>query len=384
MLRTVVALMVILYWGPASIAAQAQEGARSSAPFAYLVDYETGTVLYQKEADARFPPASLAKLMTVAVVLDAIRAGDLSLDDEFTVSENAWRTGGAPSRGSTMFAILGSSIRVEDLLHAVIVQSANDGCIILAEGMAGSESAFAARMNDMAKRLGLHNTQFRNSTGLPHPEQFASARDLAVLAQHIITEFPEFYGIYSKSDFTWNNIFQRNRNPLLNMSMGADGMKTGYTKESGYALVGSAVQNGQRLILVISGLETDKARGEEARSLLEWGFHAFERVTVFNKGDVIGDASVFGGVAGSVSLAVGEKIELLQARSTPTPLRGRVVYDGPVQAPVRAGSHIGMLHITRDDISLKQAPVYAIADIPEGTVSQRALSGLYELVFGWW
>lgn len=384
MLRTVATALLLLVCSAFAVVTQAQDSQRSRAPYVFLSDFETGTVLFRKEDEARIPPASLAKLMTVAVVLEALRTGEISLDTEFTVSENAWRTGGAPSGGSTMFAALGSSIRVEDLLHAVIIQSANDGCIILAEGISGSEAAFAERMNDAAKRLGLNSSQFRNSTGLPHPEQYVTARDLAALARHIIAEFPAFYPIYSKSDFTWNKIFQRNRNPLLEMNIGADGMKTGYTKESGFALVGSAVQNGRRLVLVISGLETDKARAEEAKQLLEWGFSGFERVTLFRTGDVVGEASVFGGAASSVSLEVREKIDFLQARNAPSPLRGRVVYQGPLPAPLAEGTEVGTLIITRDDATLREAKVFAASGVEAGSVTQRAFSGLYELVFGWW
>ena len=261
--------------GPLPAAAQ---GFETRAAHAILVDAETDTVLLQHEADARMPPASMAKLMTMAVVFDALETGRLRLDDEFVVSENAWRNGGAKSGGSTMFAELGSTIRVEDLIHGVIVQSANDGCIIIAEGMAGTEASFAAMMNAEARKLGLTDSHFTNSTGLPDPEQYVTARDLATLAKHLIYDFPEYYAIYQQTEFTWNKIRQRNRNPLLEMGIGADGLKTGYTEESGYGLVGSASRDGQRLIMVINGTKSDKERAEEARKLMDWGFRAFERV----------------------------------------------------------------------------------------------------------
>lgn len=357
---------------------------QTSAPHAILIDYETKSVLFQKDADARMPPASLAKLMTIAVVFEALKAGKLKLDDQFTVSENAWRTGGAPSGGSTMFAELGSSIRVEDLIHAIIIQSANDGCIVIAEGMAGSESAFAEIMNAEAQRLGLTGSQFRNATGLPDPEQYVTARDLAKLAQHIITNFPQYYPIYAQTEFTWNKITQRNRNPLLEMNLGADGMKTGYTSEAGYGLVGSTVQKGQRLILVVSGLKTEKERADEARKLLEWGYRAFERVTLFQANEVIAEARVFGGEKGGVPLAAKEPVEILRARGAEEPLRGRIVYKGPLPAPVAEGAEIGTLQITANDVLLREETVYATEAIATGSVTQRAIGGMQELLLGWW
>jgi D-alanyl-D-alanine carboxypeptidase (penicillin-binding protein 5/6) len=232
---------------------QAQQPCETKAQQAFLIDAETGTILYSKDPDTQFPPASLAKLMTMEVVFNAVKSGRLSLDETFYVSENAWRTGGAPSRTSTMFAALGSSIRLEDLIQGVIVQSANDGCIIIAEGMAGSEENFAQLMNERAREIGLTRSVFRNSTGLPAEGQFVTARELVRLAAHIWREYPEFYRYYSQADFTWNGIFQRNRNPLLGMNIGADGLKTGYTEASGYAIAGSVERDGRRLFVALSG-----------------------------------------------------------------------------------------------------------------------------------
>ena len=354
------------------------------AEHAILIDVDTDTVLFQREADTRMPPASMAKLMTIAVVFDALKTGKLNLDDEFQVSENAWRTGGASSGGSTMFAKLGSSIKVDDLIHAIIIQSANDGCIVMAEGIAGTETTFAEMMNVEARKLGLTGSHFKNATGLPDPDQYVTARDLARLAEHIVIDFPEYYPIYSQTEFIWNNIRQRNRNPLLEMNIGADGLKTGFTEESGYGLVGSAVRDGQRTILVINGTKSEKERAEEARKLMDWGFRAFERVNFFAEGEVIGEANVFGGDQSGVGLVSKGSIDVLLPRGSRDQIKGRVVYQGPIQAPIEAGREIGKLELTVNDQLLREATVYAANDVGVGTMQQRAVDGLRELLLGWW
>ena len=354
------------------------------AAHALLMDAETETVLFQHEADKAMPPASMAKLMTAAVIFDAVESGRLSLEDEFLISEDAWRRGGAPSGGSTMFAKLGSSVRLDDLIHGIIIHSANDGCIAVAEGIAGSEPIFADMMNEEARKLGLAGSHFTNATGLPDPQQYVTARDLAKLANHIIREFPEFYKIYGKTEFTWNKITQRNRNPLLEMNIGADGLKTGFTEEAGYGLVGSAVRDGQRLIVVVGGTKTEKERAEEARKLLDWGFRAFERSTLFDADEVVADAKVFGGSQRSVGLVGKGPIELLLPRGSRDQIKARVVYEGPVSAPVEEGQRIGVLRVTIGDDLTKETPLYAANFVGTGTVSQRAVDGLEELLLGWW
>jgi D-alanyl-D-alanine carboxypeptidase (penicillin-binding protein 5/6) len=354
------------------------------AAHAILIDHDTGTVLFEKAADTPMPPASMAKLMTMAVVFEAVREGRLRLDDEFLVSETAWREGGAKSGGSTMFAALGSSIRLEDLIRGVIIQSGNDACIVIAEGMAGTQAAFADLMNQEAAKIGLTGSHFTNPTGLPDPEQHVTARDLAKIARYIIDEFPEFYKIYSETEFTWNKIRQLNRNPLLSMNIGADGMKTGFTEESGYGLVGSAVRNGQRLVVVINGAETDKARAEEARKLIDWGFRAFERVQLFDKDETIAEARVFGGVESRVGLVSKGPLDVLLPVGSRDLIRAEVIYDGPVPAPVTAGQEIGIIKFTTTEGMTMQAPVYAATDVAVGPIQRRALDGLEELLLGWW
>jgi D-alanyl-D-alanine carboxypeptidase (penicillin-binding protein 5/6) len=381
-LRTLYVLLAIVAMAVARPAtAQVFE---TRAAHAILVDADTDTVLFQHDADERTPPASMAKLMTMAVVFDALKAGKLKLDDEFVVSENAWRNGGAKSGGSTMFAKLGSSISVEDLIHAIVIQSANDGCIVMAEGMAGTEASFATMMNAEARKLGLTASHFTNSTGLPDPDQYVTVRDLATLAKHLIYDFPEFYPVYSQTEFTWNKIRQRNRNPLLEMGIGADGLKTGFTEESGYGLVGSAVKDGQRLIMVLNGTKSEKERAEEARKLMDWGFRAFERVNFFAKGEVLGRASVFGGETGSVGLVSKDSIDVLLPRGSRDQIKGQIVYQGPVQAPVEAGQEIGLLKLTMNNEPLREAKVYADADVDVGDMKQRAVGALKELLIGWW
>jgi D-alanyl-D-alanine carboxypeptidase (penicillin-binding protein 5/6) len=368
----------------AAVPASAQQRFETSATNALLMDAETGTVLFQHEADKPMPPASMAKLMTEAVVFDAIKSGRLSAESEFQISEDAWRRGGAPSRTSTMFANLGSSVKVIDLLRGMIVQSANDACIAIAEGMAGNEEAFADLMNEEAEKLGLTGSLFTNATGLPDPKQYVSARDLAKLASHIITDFPEFYPIYREAEFTWNKITQRNRNPLIEMNIGADGLATGSTEESGFGLVGSAVRSGQRLIVVINGVKSDKERAEEARKLIDWGFRAFSRTVLFEADEVVAEAKVFGGSQRHVGLVGGKPIEMLLPRGGREQLKARVVYDGPVSAPVQKGQQIGVLRVQLGDDLTKETPLYAANYVGIGTIRQRAVDGIEELLIGWW
>ena len=353
-----------------------------SAPYAIVIDYESGTVLYEKNADKPWPPASLAKLMTMEVVFNEIKNGDLKLSEELVVSANAWRKGGAPAGGSTMFAAVHSRISVENLLQGVIVHSGNDACIVFAEAIAGNEDTFARMMNERAREIGLSSAEFRNSTGLNDPEQVISVRDLAKLAAHLIRTYPEFYKYYSQTEFTWNKIRQLNRNPLLEMSIGADGLKTGYIKESGYGLVGSAVQDGQRLIVVVNGVETAKERANEARRLLEWAFKSFESRLLFNAGAVVAQARVFGGDQRYVPLVGNGAIRLLTPRGGGDKIIVRAQYTGPVPAPVKKGAEVGRLRVFRGNNVALDTPLYAGVDVGAGSLMQRAYDSSGEIAAG--
>ncbi|WP_210255178.1 D-alanyl-D-alanine carboxypeptidase family protein [Ancylobacter pratisalsi] len=380
-LRAYALTLLALLMVPLSSAALAQSQPPAiSAPQAILIDYESGSVLFERAADTPSPPASLAKLMTMAVVFREIADGRLTPDTEFTVSEYAWRRGGAPAGGSTMFAALNSSIKVSDLMRGVIIQSGNDAAIVLAEGIAGNELAFSTKMNEEAKRIGMTNSLFVNSNGLPSPEQNTTARDMSKLAAHIIRTYPDFYSIYGETSFTWNKIRQNNRNPLLGMSLGADGLKTGYLKEAGYNLVGSAVQNGQRLIVVIMGANSAKDRAEDARKLLEWGFRSFESRLLFESGQIVGEATLYGGARGGAPLTGTGPIRVVVPRSGDERLTARIRFEGPIAAPVEEGAQIARLDVYRGDQLALQVPLVAAEAVERGPLWRRAMDGAYELM----
>lgn len=363
-------------------AAQAQLF-ETRAKQAMLVDVGTGSILFSKQESEQIPPASLAKLMTMEVVFNALKTGRLTLTDEFYVSENAWRTGGAPSGTSTMFAELKSSIPLEDLIRGVIVQSANDGCIIIAEGMAGSEATFAGLMNDRARQIGLQDSIFYNSTGLPHPEQKVSIRDLVTLTLHLQREYPDYYKYYSETEFTWNKIRQRNRNPLIGMDIGADGLKTGYTEASGYAIVGSIKQDGRRLVVAMSGLESERERAEESRRMLQWGLRAFEPFTLFDKDEVVGQARLYGGAYLHVPLKTKDRVTILVPLTNRDKLKARITYEGPIASPVKEGQEIATLNVYIGDQLAQQAPLLTAASIAKGPIHRQALDAITELAIGW-
>ena len=350
---------------------------------AIMIDAGTGTILYSKDADKLIPPASLAKLMTMEVVFNALKVGRLSMGDEFIVSEDAWRRGGAKSGGSTMFAKVKSQIRVEDLIKGVIVQSANDGCIVLAEGLAGTEENFAKLMTERARTIGMTKSVFKNSNGLPAEGQVVTMRELAMLARHIWTEYPEYYRFYGMREFTWNKIKQPNRNPLLDMGIGADGMKTGYTEASGYAIVGSVQRGDDRVFAAMSGMAGEQERAEESRKLLEWGLRAFERTELFEAEEVIGEAQVFGGTKSGVALKAKGPISIFVPITNTDRLVARIVYRGPLTAPVREGTPVGVLKVWIGDNMSQETQLYAAETVELGTLQQRALDAVGELMIGW-
>ena len=355
----------------------------TKATQAFMIDAETGTVLFSKDADQPIPPASMAKLMTMEMVFNAIKSKRMSLDDTFVVSENAWRKGGAPSGTSTMFAKLKSPIRVEDLIQGVTIQAANDGCMVLAEGMAGSEQNFAVQMNDRARQIGLPKSTFVNSTGLPADGQQTTVRELAQLGLHIWHEYPDLYLYYGRADFTWNKISQKNRNPLLAMGIGADGLAVGSSEAGGFGIVGSVSHDGTRVIAAMSGLANDRERAEEARKLLEWGVRSFEKTEIFASNEVVGEAQVFGGAKSSVALKAKAPIDVLLPIANRDKLTARIVYQGPVSAPVEEGQPVGALRVWIGDTLSQETPLFAAESVGVGTLPQRAFDAARELAVGW-
>jgi D-alanyl-D-alanine carboxypeptidase (penicillin-binding protein 5/6) len=362
--------------------AKKDEGYDTSAPTAILIEASSGSVLFEKNPDELRAPSSMMKLMTAEVVFNAIKKGDVKLTDEYVISENTWRKGGAPAGGSTMFAAIHSRISVDDLLHGAIIQSGNDSCMALAEGIAGNETAFAEMMTARARELGMTRSTFANSNGLPDPGNKMTVRELAVLARHIILTYPDFYKLFGQRDFTWNKIHQMNRNPLLNTLDGADGLKTGYTKEGGYGMVGSAVQNGTRLIVVVNGLEDSEDRAAAAKKLLEWGFRNFEVRTLFAAQQPVGYAKVFGGTSRSVALAASEPVEVMVQKNGSDKLIARIVYDGPVHAPVAPGQPVGVIRVWRGKDVAVETPLHAAEAVGIGSTARRAMDGAIELVIG--
>jgi len=389
-LAAAILVLAIASGGAAYAANNSVQGAKKDenafdgdAPTAILIEATSGSILFEKNADELRAPSSMMKLMTVEVIFNAIKEGKINLTDEFRISENAWRRGGAPSGGSTMFAAINSKVPVDDLLHGAIIQSGNDSCIALAEGMAGSERKFANDfMTKRARELGLTKSTFGNSNGLPDPDNKMTVRELAMLARHIILDYPEFYKLFGEREFTWNKIRQQNRNPLLNSLNGADGLKTGYTKEGGYGLVGSAVQNGLRLIVVINGLDDPDDRAQEAKKMLEWGFRNFEARTLFAENQLVGYARVFGGESRSVKLASPQPIKVMVPKNGNERLIARIVYSGPVRAPIKEGQRVGVVRVWRGTNVAMEAPVYAAEAVGTGSTMRRAIDGASELVIG--
>src|SRR5882724_6718482 len=357
-------------------------GFDGDAPTAILIEASSGSVLFEKNADELRAPSSMMMLMTAETVFHAVKQGDVKLTDEYHVSENAWRRGGAPAGGPTMFAAIHSRISVDDLLHGAIIQNGNDSCMILAEGMAGNERIFADMMTKRARELGLTQSTFANSNGLPDPGNKMTVRELAKLARYIIQTYPDFYKLFGEKEFTWNKIRQQSRNPLLNSLEGADGLKTGFTKEGGYGMVGSAVQNGMRLIVVINGLDDPDDRAAEAKKMLEWGFRNFEARTLFAAQQQVGFAKVFGGESRSVKLASPEPIKVMVQKNGGDKLIARVVYSGPVRAPIEPGQPVGVVRVWRGANIAVEAPVYAAESVARGSTMRRAVDGASELVIG--
>ena len=347
-----------------------------------LIDYDTGQYLYTKDIEKMIPPASMSKLMTVYILFSKLGDGSLSLDDTFTVSENAWRKGGAASGGSTMFLALGSKVRVEDLLKGIIIQSGNDACIVAAENLAGTEEDFADMMNKKAKEIGLNNSHFVNATGLPHPDHRMSVEDLAKLSRRIISEFPQYYHLFSQKEFVYNNIRQGNRNPLLYNMPYADGLKTGHTEEAGFCLTASAKKGDRRLISVMTGLSSMKERSEEANKIMSWGFREFDNYTILKKGAKVADIPVWYGASKDVPMVVSEDVIRTLKKSKSDEVRVIASYDKPVKAPVKAGQQLGIVKVELPGQDTLEVPLVVAADVAEVGLWGRIRKNLSYLLLG--
>jgi D-alanyl-D-alanine carboxypeptidase (penicillin-binding protein 5/6) len=344
---------------------------------AIMIDFSTGATLLEKNADERMPPSSMSKLMTMYAVFEQLKAGRLQLDQTLPVSERAWRMG-----GSKMFVELGSQIRVEDLIRGVIVQSGNDACIVLAEAISGSEQQFAELLNETGRRIGLQNSTFRNSTGWPDPEHRMTCRDLATLARRIINDFPEFFPYYNERSFRFNNISQDNRNPLLARVPGADGLKTGHTDEAGYGLTGTAKRGDRRVIMVVNGLPSMRARAEESERLMEWAFREFEAVVLFRAQDTIEEVPVYLGERSKVPMVGGRDLVLTLPRQWRSRLQVRLRYDAPLTAPVARGQQIGEMLVGGQGVPELRVPLLAGADVERLGIVSRIPAVLSRMVFG--
>jgi D-alanyl-D-alanine carboxypeptidase (penicillin-binding protein 5/6) len=357
---------------------------QTPAPVAFLQDLSTGAVLFSRDADRRMPPASMAKMMTVYTAFDLIKRGELKLGDMVTVQPETWRKWHGPAAGSTMFLSAGEQVSVANLLYGIVTLSGNDACVVLAEHISGTEQSFAERMNRVAAQIGLKNSHFGNSNGWPDAGvTYVTARDLATLAEQTITNYPQLYKqFYSRRDFTWgktmggNAITQANRDPLLGRVAGADGLKTGHTDEAGYGFTGSAEQNGRRLVMVMAGLTSFNQRADESVNFMNWGFRAWQAKPVAAKGKQVGTAQVQLGDASEVALVAGQDLKVTIPAGLAPEMSAKVVYQGPIKAPIKAGQHIADLVVTSPDVPAQRLPLVAAADVGEAGIFGRAWAGL--------
>jgi D-alanyl-D-alanine carboxypeptidase (penicillin-binding protein 5/6) len=344
-------------------------GIDTQAKHALILEAETGAVLLDKFADERIPPASMSKVMTAYLVFDYLKQGRAKLEDELPVSEQAWRTG-----GSKMFVPIGSRIKIDDLLRGMIIQSGNDACVVLAEGLAGSLTNFLDQMNEKAKQIGLKDSHFANVDGLPDPNHYMTARDLATLAVRTIQDFPEYYHYYGEKDYNFNNINQGNRNPLLYRDIGADGLKTGHTDEAGYSLLASVKRDKRRIILVLNGLPSMKARATESERLIEWAFREYNDYQLFAVGDKVDDAEVWLGAEPKVPMTVAKDFLVTLPRKSRKDMKVTVAYDKPVPAPIKKGDRVGRLVVTAPEMAPAEAPLVAAGNVDRmGPVGRMAM-----------
>lgn len=344
---------------------------------AIMIDYETGTVMFEKNADVPYPPASMTKLMTLELLFQKLKDGDLTLDSTFHVSQKAWET-----QGSKMFVMVDTDVRVEDLIRGISVQSGNDACIVVAEGIGGTEADFAELMTARGIELGLQETHFMNASGWPETGHESSARDLARLAAHIIRTYPEYMHFFSELSFTWSNITQSNRNPLLYANVGADGMKTGHTEEAGYGLVGTAMQDGRRVILVVFGLSSEEERASEAKRLIQTGFREFKRFDLFAAGETVIEAEVWNGEYDRVALVVPDALRVFMSGANRRKMKVVAAYEGPVPAPFAAGQRVGEVRVMVDNEVIATAPLVTGAPVDRAGLLSRIGTAVSQLLGG--
>jgi serine-type D-Ala-D-Ala carboxypeptidase (penicillin-binding protein 5/6) len=373
--RTIAAFAVLAASALPSIAVA--EPIATNAKHLYIVDYQTGSVLYDKLGEERLGPASMSKLMTVYMLFDALKRGDVKLTDTFHVSEKAWAM-----QGSKMFVDIDSDVKVEDLIRGILIQSGNDACIVVAEGLAGSEEEFANRMNKKAKEIGLTGSNFTNSTGWPDPNHYMTAKDIAVLSDRLIRDFPDYYPYFAEKEFVWNGIKQGNRNPLLYKNTGADGIKTGHTEIAGYGLTASAVRDGRRIVMVLNGMPSMKNRAEESERLLDWAYREFGTYQVAKAGQAMDKADVWLGEQESVQLVAAQDVFVTLPRRARPQMKVTTNFEAPVPAPVKKGAEVGKLIVTAPGIDPIEAPLVAEADVNKLGFTGRIAASLSHLLWG--
>jgi D-alanyl-D-alanine carboxypeptidase (penicillin-binding protein 5/6) len=372
--------------GTANVKAQAPAAAEfaTKARQAILVDADSGAVLFQHNADERMSPASMSKLMTLAVLFKALKSEQLRGTDEFPLSVNAWRKGGGPSGTSAMLIPVNSRVRIDELVLGIVVQSGNDAAIAVAEGMGGTEDDFARIMNEEARRLGMRNSTFRNATGLYHPDHLTTARDLATLAVHLIRDYPDYYALFSTREFRYRTHRFLNRNPLIPLNIGVDGLKTGFIKEAGYGIVASAKGADRRLVAVLNGLATEAERRDEGRRILEWGFKSFAEFRLFDPNEIVGQARVFGGKQFFVPVTGINGVTVILPRFPANQkLAAEIVYTSPLKAPIKKGDQIAKLRVTSTSKAVNEVPLFAAEDVEAGGLMRRGFDSLAFLALGW-
>ena len=341
-----------------------------------LTDFATGQILAENNADARVEPASITKVMTAYVVSAELAAGKIKLDDPVFISENAWRSGGAGTEGSTSFLAVNSKVPLKDLLYGMIIQSGNDAAIALAEHVAGSEQTFAELMNQYGKKLGMTGTHYTNASGLPNPEHYSTAHDIAILAQHVVRDYPDEYKIYAVKEFEWNGITQHNRNTLLWRDPTVDGIKTGHTKDAGYCLTTSAKRGDQRLIAVVMGAESEKQRADDNQALLNYGFRFFETHKLYDAGKALAQPELWKGAQNTISLGVADDVVATLLRGRYNDLKASLEMPGRLIAPYTKGQQVGTLKVALDGKTLVERPLVALADAPEAGFWGRTSDGI--------